>query len=175
LVEEFVTAVKRRFPRALLQWEDFKKQNAFNLLARFRRALPSFNDDTQGTGAVALAALLAAGRVTGRSLGSERVVVLGAGAVGVGIALGLRAALQREGLRGTELLRAVALLDLPGLLLDTDALDEFQRPLAWPVSLAESLGLGPGRPRDLAAVVRALEPTALVGVAGQRGAFGREV
>ena len=175
LVEELVLAVKRRFPRALLQWEDFKKQNAFNLLGRFRHVLPSFNDDTQGTGAVALAALLAAGRVTGRPLASERVVILGAGAVGVGIALGLRAALQREGVRGEDLVRAVALLDLPGLLLDTDPLDAFQRPLAWPTSLAASLGLGPGRPRDLAATVRALKPTALIGVAGQRGAFGPAV
>jgi malic enzyme len=172
LVEEFVLAIRGRFPRALLQWEDFKKQNAFNLLARFRHVIPSFNDDTQGTGAVVLATLLAAGRVTGRSLPSERVVILGAGAVGIAIANALRAALAGHAVGGQDLLRAIALVDLPGLLQEGDSLDEFQRPLAWPRALADSLGLAPPRPRDLAATVRALRPTVLIGVAGQRGAFG---
>ena len=172
LVEEFVLALKHRFPGVLLQWEDFKKQNALNLLARFRGVIPSFNDDVQGTGAVVLAAILAAARVTGRKLASERFVILGAGAVGVGIAQMLRTALQREGVEGEDLARCIALHDLPGLLLETDALDEFQKPLAWPVTLADSLGLAPPRPRDLAATVRALKPTVLIGVAGQRGAFG---
>jgi malate dehydrogenase (oxaloacetate-decarboxylating) len=171
LLEEFVHALKRRFPRALLQWEDFKKQNAFNLLARFRGVLPSFNDDVQGTGSVVLAALLASARVTGRSLVSERVVILGAGAVGVGIAEMMRAALASAGLSGPDLTRAVALIDLPGLLQEDDPLDEFQRPLAWPRALAEAAGLAGSRPRDLLSTIRALKPTVLVGVAGQRGAF----
>jgi len=174
LVDEFVQAVKRRFPRAVLQWEDFKKQNAFSLLARYRGVLPSFNDDIQGTGAVVLAALIAAARVTGRALGEERVVILGAGAVGVGIAMMLRAALGRAGLRGEVLTRAVALVDLPGLLQEGDPLDEFQAPLAWPRADAQAAGLAPPAPRDLLATVRALRPSVLIGVSGRRGVFGVE-
>jgi malate dehydrogenase (oxaloacetate-decarboxylating) len=174
IVEEFVTAVRRRFPRALLQWEDFKKQNAFDLLDRYRHVLPSFNDDIQGTGACVLAGLLAAGRVTGRTLGDERVLILGAGAAGVGIARVLRDAFERAGLRGAALARAVAIVEVTGLLVaDGQPLDVFQRPFAWPVELATAARVKPGD--DLETIVRALRPTAIIGVCGQGGAFTKPV
>ena len=172
LVDEFVGAVRRRFPKALLQWEDFKQWNAFKLLDRYRSELPSFNDDIQGTAAMALAGLLAGGRALGLPLVKQRIVMVGAGAAGTGIARLIRAAQERAGLRGDDLLRTLALVDVDGLVVDSDI--EYRRGLSWPGALTESLGLGSGRPRDLAAVVRALKPTALVGASGAPGAFTEE-
>jgi malic enzyme len=173
IVDEFVTAVRRRFPRALLQWEDFKKQNAFNLLDRYRRVLPSFNDDIQGTGACVLAAVLAATRLTGARLADQRVLILGAGAAGVGIARALRDAFAGAGLAGDDLTRAVAIVEVTGLVVDDGTpLDAFQRPLAWPSELARACRVPAGA--DLPAIVRALRPTVLVGVCGQGGAFTKD-
>ncbi len=173
LVDEFVAAVKRRWPKALLQWEDFKQWNAFKLLDRYRSALPSFNDDIQGTAATALAGLLAGGRATGTPLARQRIVMAGAGAAGTGIARLIRAAFVREGVQGEDLLRSLALVDAEGLVLDSDL--EYRRGLSWPPALAESLGLGPASPRDLLAVVRAVRPTALLGASGAPGLFSEAI
>jgi malic enzyme len=176
LVDEFVGAVRQRWPKALLQWEDFKQWNAFRLLNRYRSQLPSFNDDIQGTAATALAGLLAGGRATGTTLARQRIVMAGAGAAGTGIARLIRAAFVREGVSGEALLRSLALVDAEGLVLDTDVSDvEHRRGLSWPSALAASLGLGGTSPRDLLAVVRALRPTALVGASGCPGLFSEAV
>ena len=172
LVDELVAAVRKRFPGALLQWEDFKQGNAYKLLDRYRSVLPSFNDDIQGTAAMALAGLLAGGRTLGRRLGEQRIVMVGAGAAGTGIARLIRTALVREGLHGDDLLRALCLVDVDGLVVDSDV--EYRRGLSWPSALATSYGLGPAKPRDLATVVRALKPTALIGASGAPGAFTEE-
>jgi malate dehydrogenase (oxaloacetate-decarboxylating) len=172
LVDEFVRAVKYRFPKALLQWEDFKKNNAFRLLDRYRAQITCFNDDIQGTAAVAVAGIMAGCRATGIPLAEQRTVILGAGAAGIGIARLLRDALQRAGLEGDALSLAIANLDSRGLVVDDQPIaDEHKRPFAWPASLAEGLGLGRGRPRDLAAVVRAVKPTVLIGTSGEPGTF----
>jgi malic enzyme len=176
LVDEFVYAVKKRFPRAILQWEDFKKGNAFRLLARYRTVLPSFNDDIQGTAAVALAGISAAARKTSVPLARQRTVILGAGAAGIGIASLLRSALRRCGVTSDVLFEQVAVLDSRGLLVDDAEIpDSYKREFAWPAALAERHGLGKQRPRDLAAVVAALEPTVLIGVTGEPGTFGEAV
>jgi malic enzyme len=172
LIDEFVAAVKMRFPRALLQWEDFKKVNAFELLERYRRSLPSFNDDIQGTAAVALAAVLAGVRITGTPFREQRIVILGAGGAGIGIARLMRMALVAEGLAGEALTRAIASVDSKGLLVDDEEIgDAHKRDFAWPAAQAYSLGFGRGRPRDLAAVVKATKPTVLIGTAGVPGTF----
>jgi len=176
LVDEFVQAVRKTFPKALLQWEDFKKNNAFRLLDRYRGELPSFNDDIQGTAAVALAGMLTGARLTKTALRDQRVVIHGAGAAGIGIARLLRSALERAGLRGEALSAAIANLDSRGLLVDDTAIaDAHKREFAWPAALAEKRGLGSERRRDLLGVVRALKPTLLIGVCGERGAFSEPI
>jgi len=171
VVDEFVRAVKQRFPKALLQWEDFKQWNAFRLLERYRRDLPSFNDDIQGTAAVAVAGIFAASRAAGRKLTEERLVIAGAGAAGVGIARLFQGALRREGVSGDALRPTVALLDSKGLVVD--AQDEYRRDLAWTGEVATAHGLRAGSP--LLDVVRAAKPTVLVGVSGVASLFGEEI
>jgi malate dehydrogenase (oxaloacetate-decarboxylating) len=176
LVDEFVDAVKSRFPRALLQWEDFKKVNAFRLLDRHQARLPSFNDDIQGTAAVAVAGVLAGGRSTGIPLVAQRIALLGAGAAGIGIARLLRRTLEGAGLSGEALARATANLDTHGLVVDDKPIaDEHKRSFAWPRELAAALHLGPDEPRDLLAVVRAFKPTVLIGTSGEPGLFTEEI
>ena len=176
LLDEFVHAVRRRFPDALLQWEDFRKGTAFALLEKYRTAIPSFNDDIQGTAAVALAGVIAGTRAQGVSLAAQRTVILGAGAAGVGIARLLQEALRKAGVEGRDLLRAVALMDSHGLVVEGTGPDaEFRRRVAWPAELARAEGLEPGGSHDLLAVVRALRPSVLIGVSGAPGAFTREV
>jgi len=172
LVEEFVQAVKKRFPKALLQWEDFKKVNAFRLLDRYRKTITCFNDDIQGTAAVATAGMMAGCRATGIPLKDQRVVILGAGAAGVGIARLLRDTFRRAGLTGEALTRAIANLDSQGLVVDdVEIKDVHKRDFAWPAALAEKMGLKKGSPRDLLAVVRTVKPTFLIGTSGEPGTF----
>jgi malic enzyme len=176
LVEEFVQAVKKRFPKVLLQWEDFKKANAFRLLDRYQKSITCFNDDIQGTASVAVAGMMAGGRITGIPLKDQRVVLLGAGASGIGIARLLRDTFKREGVTGEALTLATANLDSQGLVVDdTEIKDVHKRPFAWPAALAAKMGLAKGRPRDLLAVVKAVKPTVLIGTSGEPGTFTEEV
>jgi len=176
LVEEFVQAVKRRFPRALLQWEDFKKNNAFRLLDRYRKVITCFNDDIQGTAAVATAGMMAGCRATGIPLKDQRVVLLGAGAAGIGIARLLRDTFRRAGMKGEDLTLATASLDSHGLVVDDEEIhDAHKRDFAWPAALAAKMGLPKGAPRDLLAVVKAVKPTVLIGTTGEPGTFTEEI
>ncbi len=171
-MEEFVTAVQAIFPGALIQWEDFRKDNALTIMERYRTRVPSFNDDIQGTGAVALAGLLSAMRITDSNLAEQRIVIFGAGAAGLGIARQFRVALTQQGVNSDQLVKSVAVLDSGGLLVDDRQLDDdYKRELAWPRGLAAEVGLGDSNARDLAAVVAQFRPTALVGSSGQPGAF----
>jgi malate dehydrogenase (oxaloacetate-decarboxylating) len=171
-IEEFAEAVKEVFPRALLQWEDFRKDRAYTIMDRYRYRMLSFNDDIQGTGAVALAGIIAGVRKLGGNLADHRFVVHGAGAAGFGITRRIRAALDACG--GDRY--AVAALDSRGLLVeDVEVTDAYKRELAWPADLAQERGLGGPGGRDLLSVVRAFKPTVLIGTSGRPGAFNRAV
>jgi malic enzyme len=174
LVDEFVDAVRRWWPSALLQWEDFKKVNAFTLLDRYRSTLPSFNDDIQGTAAVVVAGILAYCRATGTKPTDQRVALVGAGAAGVGIARHLHHEFEMAGLVDGELWRAIALLDSQGLVIgDRPELDSHKRDLAWPPQLPQELGLDGDS--GIEKVIDTLHPTVLIGTTGQPGVFTQSI
>ncbi|MBT8137584.1 MAG: NAD-dependent malic enzyme [Gammaproteobacteria bacterium] len=175
LIEEFVTACRELFPGVLIQWEDFRKDNALNILERYRFDFPSFNDDIQGTGAVALAGLMSAMRITGQSLADQRIVIFGAGAAGLGIARQIRAGLAAtQGEQGGPPMLGV--LDSRGLLVDDREIrDSYKRELAWDVEGARHYGFPEDGARDLAAVVEHFRPTVLIGSSGQAGAFSEPI
>jgi len=172
LIDEFVQAVKTEFPGALLQWEDFRKENALTIMNKYRKVLPSFNDDIQGTGAVALAGLLGACRVIGHKLTDERIVVFGAGAGGLGIARQIRAGMVQLGLDDSAIRERIAVLDSRGLIVsDNEMRDEYKRELAWSQEQARRVGLGNAAQRGLDDVVEHYKPTVLIGASGQAGSF----
>ncbi len=176
IVDEFVAAAKAVFPEVVIQWEDFRKDNALMILDRYRDMLPSFNDDIQGTGAVAAASVHAACRISGRAFRDSRIVIYGAGAAGLGIARQLRGQLQDAGLQGDDLTRAIIALDSRGIVsTDRPGLDDFKKELAWPAEMVAELGLAEDEHASLAKVVSAYKATVLIGTSGQGGAFTEEI
>ncbi|HEX5731455.1 MAG TPA: NAD-dependent malic enzyme [Blastocatellia bacterium] len=171
-IEAFVEAVKRNFPKVLLQWEDFSKENASRLLERYRDRLCTFNDDIQGTGAVTLAGLLAASQVTGRHISEQRIVILGAGSSAIGISDQLVSAMMAEGLSESEARARIWLVDRQGLVIeDRDESDPGKRKYAKPVELIQGWRLEHPDRVMLADVVSNLHPTVLIGTSAQPGAF----
>jgi len=174
LVEEFTVAFAELFPQGLLQWEDFRKDNALQVLERYRHRFLSFNDDIQGTGAVTLAGVFSALRRKGERLSDQRIIIHGAGAAGLGIARQIKAALREEGVAEADLARCMALLDSTGLLVnDRSYADSYKRELAWSPEAATAAGLDDDR--SLEAVVARFAPTVLIGTSGQPGAFGESL
>lgn len=176
LIEKFVLGVRRNFPGALLQWEDFAKHTAFVNLARYRDRVLSFNDDIQGTGATALAALMTAMRIKQSRFGDERYVIVGMGQAGTGIALNIQAMMRQEGLSEDEIVQRIFAVDLQGLLLQGDPLLEApQRPLAQPASAVAGWTLRDPGHIGLHDVVRNARPTVLIGVTAQPDLFSAEI
>ncbi len=171
-VEEFVQAVKKVFPHALLQWEDFKKANAFRLLERYAGRLPSFNDDIQGTSAVTLAGILSGLRLTGQKLRDQRFLFVGAGAAGVGIGKLVRTAMRAEGLSAAEARLRQVFIDSRGLVQKNQPdLDQHKQEVALSAEELVGLGLKAPLPSDLASTIGAVKPTVLIGTSGQPGDF----
>jgi malic enzyme len=179
LIEAFVTGVAEVWPSCVIQWEDFKQQNALRILDRYRERVCSFNDDVQGTSAVVLAGVLAGIRARGTSLAEERFVLAGAGAAGIGIGRLLRAAMLAEGIAPEAADRALVFLDSRGLVhAGRTDLDATKRAVALPLEVAATHGLvveRDGRPADLLETVRAIRPTVLVGTTGRQGTFSEAV
>ena len=166
LIEEFMLAVQKLFPGVLVQFEDFGNQNAFRLLGRYRDRACTFNDDIQGTGSVALAGMLSALRITGGKLADHRVLFLGAGEAGLGIAENIVNVLVADGLTPAEACQRCWFVDSKGLIVKGRAgLTEHKLPYAHDHAPCA----------DLAAAVKAINPTMLIGVSGQTKAFTKEI
>ena len=175
-IDAYVTAATKLFPHALLHWEDFGAGNARRILDRYADRCCTFNDDMQGTAAVVFAAILAAIRASGTSLRDQRVVILGAGTAGMGIADMVRDAMVREGLSPEDATRCFWAVDRKGLLTDDRAasLRDYQVPYARPA--AEVSGwAGPSGVIGLAEVVANARPTVLIGTSTQAGAFSEQI
>ncbi|EIY4985282.1 NAD-dependent malic enzyme [Klebsiella quasipneumoniae] len=174
-IEMFISAVKRRWPNVLLQFEDFAQQTAMPLLNRYRDDICCFNDDIQGTAAVTLGCLMAASYAAGRRLCDQTVVFLGAGSAGCGIAEHIVAQMVSEGLTEEQARARIYMVDRFGLLTDDQTnLASFQLPLAQPHSrLVEWEDRQEGF--SLLDVVCQAKPSVLVGVSGQPGLFSEAV
>ena len=166
LVDEFIQAVQARWPRALIQLEDFGNSNAFRLLRRYRDQACLFDDDIQGTASVVLAGLYSALRITGGTLRDQRFLFLGAGEAGIGIGDLIVSALVEEGLSVAEARRTCWFVDSKGLVVQSrDDLAEHKLPFAH-----EHAQIA-----DLLQAVETLQPTALIGVAGIPNTFTQPV
>ena len=175
-IEKFVLGVRRNFPEALVQWEDFAKHKAFTLLERYRDRVPSFDDDIQGTGAVAASVLMTAMRIKNARLADQRIGIVGMGQAGIGIASNVLALLKAEGLSDREARRRIYTGDTPGLLCeDTPGLSTWQQAFARERADVAGWQLESSDRIRLMDVVRNAKLTVLVGVTAQPGLFSHEV
>jgi len=166
LIEEFMAAVEKNFPGVLVQFEDFGNSNAFRLLKRYRECACTFNDDIQGTGSVALAGVLSALHLTGQKMADQRVLFLGAGEAGIGIAENIVAYLVEEGMPAAEARQRCWFVDSKGLIVKSrEGLTEHKLHFAHDHAPCA----------DLLSAVKTLKPTMLIGVSGQARSFTSEI
>lgn len=169
-IELFVTAIKKRWPNALLQFEDFALKAATPMLEKYRDKLCCFNDDVQGTAAVTVGTLLAACKAKNEALKDQRFTFVGSGSAGCGIAEQVIAEMQSEGLSEQQARSRVTMLNRHGLVIDSNKdIMPFQMRLAQPASILAEWGLS--GLATLGDVIRNFKPTVLIGVAGFPGLF----
>ncbi len=170
-LEQFIDAVKRRWPSVLLQFEDFAQANAVPLLERYRNEMCCFNDDVQGTASVVVGTLMAACQAREEGIGRQRVVFVGAGSAGCGIAEQVVVAMQAEGIAEKEARARIFMVDREGLVTSNQTwLRDFQSRLAHDPVLTEGW-----QGQELAETIRRIQPTVLIGVCGRPGIFTEEV
>jgi malate dehydrogenase (oxaloacetate-decarboxylating) len=175
-IERFVQAVKKRYPKVLLQWEDFGRDNARRLLDKYRTRILSFNDDIQGTAAVTLAAILAALMESRQKLVDQKIAILGGGSAGTGIADLLVQAMTAKGLSKEEACRRIYLVDINGLIhFNTQGVYESQRPYMQPQSSLRDWKVVNFDHITMAEVIGNAHPGILIGVCAQQGAFRKEM
>jgi malate dehydrogenase (oxaloacetate-decarboxylating) len=176
LVDEFVDAVQEVWPGCVIQWEDFKHHNALRILDRHRDRAPSFNDDVQGTSATVVAGVLAGVRHFGQPLVAQRILLVGAGAAGIGIARLMREAMLEDGMRDDEVATSLVLVDSHGLVHEGRGdLDATKGDFALPIVAATGVGLDLSPTPQLLGVIEAYRPSVLVGTTGISGTFTEEV
>lgn len=175
LVDKFVQAVRKVWPKAIIQWEDFAKNVAFDLLAKYKDQVSCFNDDIQGTGAVALAGLLSACRKKGETLAQQTVVVVGAGAGGFGVATAIKDGMLREGLTDEEVLQRIFVIDAHGLVVKEATTETYKLPLSHTQASYQDWGIPDDRVPDLLEVVTHAKPGVLLGLTGVPGLFNEEI
>ncbi len=174
-LDRFVEGVQARFPKAIIQWEDFAKGAAFRVLERYRRVVPSFNDDIQGTGAMALAGLLSASRLKGERFQDQVFVVVGAGAGGIGVAGAIRQGLIGAGLSHAEACQRLYVVDRQGLLVQGQPeLEDHQRSFARQASDLTGWTFAGAVP-TLQETIEHARATALLGLSGVSGLFTQSV
>ena len=173
-VDKFVEAVVTKMPRVVIQWEDLSKEAAFHVLHRYRDKVASFNDDIQGTGAVALAGVLRACALKGESITDQKFLVYGAGAGGIGVAWALREALKKEGLSHDEAMQCLFVYDSRGLLTDERELVDYKKPFARAASDFAEWNFDGNGPSVLDAIEQG-GVTGLMGLSGQPGSFTQEL
>lgn len=173
-VDQFVTVIKKYFPKVLLQFEDFAQQHAYPLLETYRDKLCTFNDDIQGTAAVVVAAVISAVRIAKQNLKNQVVAVLGAGSAGCGVSEQLVQAFVAEGMTKKEALQSFYLIDRNGLLHNKmkDILD-FQRNFVKDYAVLKDWGNK--KQYSLLDVIKNAKPTILIGLSGQPNQFTEEI
>jgi malate dehydrogenase (oxaloacetate-decarboxylating) len=170
LLDRFVDAVKNRWPKAIIQWEDFAKDVAFKVLERYKDRVASFNDDIQGTGAVTLAGLIAACRLKGEPLTAQRIVVVGAGAGGVGVAKAIQDGLVHEGLTREQARRRMFVVDASGLVVEGVSAQGYQLPVSQFADSYAGWEIA-GETPSLFEVIEHARPSVLLGLTGVSGLF----
>lgn len=175
-IEKFVLGVKRNFPQALLQWEDFAKHKAFTLLERYQDRILSFNDDIQGTGSIALSAMMTAMRIKKSTFKQQKYIIVGLGQAGSGIAFNIIQMLKEEGLTDEQAAELIYAIDVKGLITDDmPDLEPQMRMFAQKKSKLSNWKLEDSNKINLKDVVKNSKATVLIGVTAQTGIFNYEI